>query len=305
MSPVRLIAVLLCTAAISSFADEPTPWEIDVDANVTLTQNSYTESWIGSEKGAISWASKLNFVAERQFTTIFNHRNTLKLQFGQTKAQDEQRSWGDFLKSTDLIDFESLQRLTLSGWVEPFIAVRLISQFVDGTDSTQNHYVNPLSIFESFGIARPLVTRDAAKWNARFGGAVNQLIARYTRDATHDDYYTKTINSAGLELVTELKAKAEEGLLDFSSLLTIYEALVSSEAEKTDGTSRENYWRYPDINWENILSVNLTKYIMINLTAQLLYDRELHANARIKEVLALGLTYKFNNVKKAEETAKQ
>ncbi|MBN1760370.1 MAG: DUF3078 domain-containing protein [Chitinispirillaceae bacterium] len=300
MSPVRLIAVLLFTAAIGSFADEPTPWEIDVDANVTLTQNAYTDSWIGSEKGAISWASRLNFVAGRQFTPIFNHRNTLKLAFGQTKAQLEDKSWGDFLKSTDLIDFESLQRFTMSGWVEPFLAVRLISQFVDGTDSTQDHYINPINLFESFGIARPLVTNDAAKWNARFGGAVNQLIMRYTRDETHDDYYTKVTNSAGLEFVTELKAKAKEGLLDFSSLLTVYEALVSSEKELTEGTAQADYWRYPDINWENILSVNITKYIMINLTAQLLYDRELHANARIKEVLALGLTYKFNNVKKAE-----
>ncbi len=305
MSPVRLIAVLVCTAAISSFADEPTPWEIDVDANVTLTQNAYSDSWIGSEKGAISWASKLNFVAERQFTPIFNHRNTLKLAFGQTKAQEEDKSWGNFLKSTDLIDFESLQRLTLSGWVEPFIAVRLISQFVDGTDSTQDHYINPLNIFESFGISRPLVDNPAAKWNARFGGAINQMINRYAVDATHDGPYQKVTNSAGLEFVTELKAKAKEGLLDFSTLLTVYQALVSSEKEKTKGTLQADYWQYPDINWENILSVNLTKYIMINLTAQLLYDRELHANARIKEVLALGLTYKFNNVKKAKEKAKQ
>jgi len=143
------------------------------------------------------------------------------------------------------------------------------------------------------------VTAEAAKWNARIGGAVNQLVTRYTRDATHEDYYTKTVNSAGLEFVTELKAKAHDGLLDFSSLLTIYEALASTEAEKTKGTPQEDFWRYPDINWENILSVNITKYIMINLTAQLLYDRELHPNARIKEVLAVGLTYKYNNGKPA------
>ncbi|MBN1309143.1 MAG: hypothetical protein JXA18_14560, partial [Chitinispirillaceae bacterium] len=101
------------------------------------------------------------------------------------------------------------------------------------------------------------------------------------------------------EFVTELKSKLRDGLLDYTSLLTMYEALVSSEAEKTDGTPREDFWRYPDINWENILSINLTKYVMINLTVQLLYDRELHANARIKEVLALGLTYKYNNRKAA------
>jgi hypothetical protein len=275
------------------------PWQIDLDANVTLTQNAYSDSWIGSEKGALSWASKLNFVAEKQFSPVFNHRNTLKLAFGQTKTQHEDKSWSAPMKATDLIDFESLQRFNVSGWVEPFAALRLISQFSDGTDPEQMHYLNPLNLFESFGFSRGIVTSDAAKWNARFGGAVNQLITRYARDTTHADAYTKTVNSAGLELVTELKAKAKDGLLDYSTLLTVYEALTSTQADKTEGTPQADYWRYPDINWEHILSVNLTKYIMINMTAQLLYDRELHANARIKEVLALGLTYKFSNVKAA------
>ncbi len=285
----------LFVTILPAFAAEKTPWQIDLDANVTLTQNAYSESWIGGEKGAVSWASKLNLVAEKQVTPIFNHRNTLKLEFGQTKTQNDDHSWGKLLKSTDLIDLESLQRFNLTSWMEPFIAVRLISRFVDDADTSRNHYINPLNIFESFGLSRALVTEDAVKWNARLGGAVNQLINRYTLDETHTDYYTKTVNSAGIEFVTELKSKLRDGLLDYVSLLTIYEALVSSEAEKTDNTERENFWRHPDINWENILSVNITKYVMINLTVQLLYDRELDASARIKEVLALGLTYKYNN----------
>jgi hypothetical protein len=293
------VSALLTALSSAAFSAATTPWVIDVDANVTLTQNAYTTSWIGSEKGAIAWASKLNLVAERQLATKFNNRNTLKLAFGQTKTQYEDRSWGNLMKSTDLIDFESMGRFTLDGWVEPFLAVRLISQFVDGTDSTQNHYVNPLDIFESFGISRALVTNDMTKWNARLGGAVNQNINRFTLDDTHSGYYKKTKNSAGLEFVTDLKSKARQGLLDFSSLLTVYEALVSSEAEKTKGTPAADFWRYPDINWENIASVNITRYVMVNLTLQLLYDRELHANARIKEVVALGLTYKFNNAKPA------
>jgi len=296
MSSFTRLTTAACTVFSVIFAaDAATPWQIALDANVTVTQNAYSKSWIGSEKGAVSWASKLNFVAERQFSPIFNHRNTLKLAFGQTKTQNEDRSWGDLLKSTDLVDFESLQRFTVSKDIEPFVALRIISQFVDGTDTAQNHYLNPFSLFESLGIAHTFVNKSAANWNGRFGGAVNQLITRYAHDEAHTGSYTRTVNSAGLELVNELKATMRNGVLDFSSLFTLYEALVSSEAEKTKGTPQEDFWRYPDINWENILSVNITRYLMINMTAQLLYDRELHENTRIKEVLALGLTYKFNN----------
>jgi len=284
---------VLCSAGII-IAAEKGPWLLDIDANVTLTQNAYSESWIGSESGALSWASRLNVVAEKQMAPLFNQRNTLKLAYGQTKNQLEDDSWTKFAKSTDLIDFETLERLTLDKWLEPFVAFRLISQFVDERDSNQTHYANPMDLFESFGVSRALVAKDAVKWNARLGGAVNQSIDRFFLNPETGHHESRTINNAGLEFVTELKTKAREGMLDYSSLLTVFEALVSSESDKDDDSGTPD-WQYPDINWENILSVNITKYVMINLTVQLLYDREKHENVRVKEVLALGLTYKFNN----------
>lgn len=290
---------VLCSVGII-FAAEKGPWILDVDANVTLTQNAYSKSWIGSESGALSWASRLNAVAEKQMTSLFSHRNTLKLAYGQTKNQLEDDSWTKFIKSTDLIDFETLERFTLGKRVEPFVAFRLISQFVDERDSNQTHYANPMDLFESFGVSRALVAKDAVKWNSRFGGAVNQSVDRFFLNSETGHHESKTINSAGLEFVTEIKAKAREGMLDYSSLLTVFEALVSSGSGEDDDSGTPD-WQYPDINWENILSVNITKYVMINLTVHLLYDREKHENVRVKEVLALGLTYKFNNAAKSEK----
>ena len=300
MLKFRLFTLPLIAFVTAAISAPKGPWLLDINANVTLPQNAYSESWIGSEKGALSWASKLDAVAERQFASWFNHRNTLKLAFGQTRTQNDDNSWGDFAKSTDLIDFESLQRFTMSKQIEPFIALRIISQFSDERDSTTTHYINPTDIFESFGVARSLVTSDAIKWNARLGGAVHQSIDRYFFDPATNERTAKTVNDAGAELVTEVKATMRDGLLDYSGLLTVFEALVSSDDEK-DVADATPLWRYPDINWENILSVNITKYVMINLTVQLLYDREKHVNARIKEVLAAGLTYKFNNAKKEEK----
>lgn len=280
-----------------TFAEEKGPWIIDVDANVTLTQNAYSESWIGSEKGAISWASKLHFIAERQLTGWFNNRNTLKLEFGQTKTQNDDGSWGEMIKATDLIDFEALGRFKSFGKsFNPFIAFRLISQFFDERDSLFSHYVNPMDLFESFGVSRKLVANDITTWDARFGGAVHQAIDRFYFDVGKETRETRTVNDAGLEFVTELKTSMRDGLIDYNSLLTIYEALISSESEEDDESSSGTPdWRYPDVNWENNLSINITKYVMVNLKLQLLYDREKHYNARIKEVLAIGLTYKFNN----------
>ena len=302
---MRILTGVLVVSFIvvsGAFGAEKGSWLIDVDANATITQNAYNESWIGSEKGAVSWASKLLFVAEKQVTSRFNHRNTLKLEFGQTKTQRDDRTWEDMVKSTDLIDFESLQRFHINGKYRPFVALRLISQFLDETDSTINHYGNPLDVFESVGFSRSLIANDLTKWDARLGGAVHQAINRYYREEGSGKSSTKTVNDAGIEFVTELKASWRDGLLDYTGLLTVFEALVSSadESESANGTP---LWRYPDVNWENILSINLSKYVMVNLNAQLLFDREKHPNARIKEVLAIGLMYKFSNKKKAAPAA--
>ncbi len=44
----------LFVTILPAFAAEKTPWQIDLDANVTLTQNAYSESWIGGEEGAVA-----------------------------------------------------------------------------------------------------------------------------------------------------------------------------------------------------------------------------------------------------------
>ncbi|MBM3332894.1 hypothetical protein FJY68_13775 [candidate division WOR-3 bacterium] len=55
----------------------------------------------------------------------------------------------------------------------------------------------------------------------------------------------------------------------------------------------EGKWKALDVGWDNTAAASITKYVMVNLTAQLLYDTEIHDKLRLKETLALGLTYKF------------
>jgi hypothetical protein len=48
-----------------------------------------------------------------------------------------------------------------------------------------------------------------------------------------------------------------------------------------------------DVNWENMLSASITKYLTVNPYAQFLYDKEIDLKGRFKETLALGLTYRL------------
>ncbi|HSG28427.1 MAG TPA: hypothetical protein VLA34_08095, partial [Candidatus Krumholzibacterium sp.] len=73
----------------------------------------------------------------------------------------------------------------------------------------------------------------------------------------------------------------------------VYQALIYSKKDDLAGTEMEDYWKAPDVNWENIFTANITKYLMVNLYIQLLYDKEVDLGGRFKQTMALGLTYKF------------
>lgn len=254
------------------------PWKLSLDANLTMTLNSYSENWAGTETGSLSWATQWTGIAEKQIGKAVNTRNTLKLAFGQTKTQIDDTRWSSPRKTTDVIDFESVWKGTVRGWVDPYIGARVVSQFLDARDPQLAHYGNPLDITESVGMMRDVLKKDAVQWNARLAGAVREHVDRIWEEQTYTD--------GGAELVTELNAAIRKDVVKLNSKLRLYEALFRDGSETIP-----NHWRHPDVDWENKLTINVTRFIMISYVAQLLYDREIDGNARFRQALAVGLSY--------------
>jgi len=285
MDKIKIIAVTLLIVPSLILAEQE-PWEIFLDANLTMTLNTYSNSWTGEEAGSFSWASRLLLEANKQLHKKFRVENTLKLGFGQSKIQDKDTDkWSKIQVSTDLIDFETVNKFTLDGFVDPYIAGRVQTTFLDA--SPTNHevkYANPIIITESFGASRRIIKKDDHKLSTRFGGAAYQRINRKV----------KATNDGGLELVTNYLINAKENIITYTSFLNLYQALMSSE-------NANNKWKTIDIDWQNNLSVNVTKYIMIGFMFQMLYDRDISEDLRTRQLLSVGLTFKYKS-KKEEET---
>lgn len=266
-----------------------TPWNLSVDANLTLNQNAYSNNWVGGELGTLSWAFTSNSLAEKQLHPKINNKNTLKLAYGQTYTQQKDtgttKKWTGPLKSTDLIDFESVLRFTLGGFVDPFASVRLESQFFDNTDTTINRFVNPMKLTEALGIARVFIKQEKRELSSRFGFGLKQLINRDVLVGMIRDIQTS--NYGGLDFVTDFNTPLANERITYTSKLSLFQAFFHSGADTTDN------WKSPDVNWENIFAASITKYLMVNLYVQLLYDKEIDTGMRLKEGLALGLTYKL------------
>jgi len=276
------LIVLSIAFVLPVFAE---PWNKSVDANLTLTQNAYSNNWAGTEVGVLSGVFNSNSLFEKQISTKVNNKNTFKLAFGQTtnqiKVNDSLKKWSSPVKSSDLIDFESLLRFTLGVLVDPFIDGRIETQFIDMRDTIKNHPINPIKFTESFGIARTLAKKDKLEWNARFGAGLRQ---------NYDQLMllgSKTTNDGGLEFVTDFKTPLAQERITYTSNFSLFQALFRS------GSPADDKWKSPDINWENILTAGITKYLMVNLYTQVLYDKEIRTDFRLKEALALGVTYKL------------
>jgi hypothetical protein len=287
---IPLVYMALLTPAVS--AD---PWTKSVDANLTLSQTAYSDNWAGGEVGNLSWTFNSNSLAEKQLSEKVHNKNTLKLSFGQTHSQDkETKNWIAPTKSTDLVDFESLLSLTLGGFVDPFAAGRLETQFLDASDVDKDRYFNPLKFTESFGVIKHLVKEEKREWSTRLGGALRQHVNRDVLvDAETDKRETQTSNDGGVEFVSEFKSPLAQERITVSSKLTLFQALFYSQADAVKGQPNEDYWKSPDVNWENIFTTSITNYLMVNLYTQLLYDKEVDAGGRFKQTLSLGLTYKL------------
>ena len=140
------------TGAGAKVQPQEPPWKLTVNSNLLMSLNAYTNNWDGEEKTALLYTAKIDAVAERQFTEKVNWKNTLKLAFGQTFDVEEDSTgdstWLTTSKSTDLIDFESLLKLTIHSRVNPYLSARLVSQFWDQPDpqigENSDRGVNPL-----------------------------------------------------------------------------------------------------------------------------------------------------------------
>lgn len=292
MKRVLLMAMVVLIA--SSGVLNADPWKKSVDANLTMTQNAYSDNWSGGELGSISWVFNSNSLFERQMNSKVNTRNTLVLFFGQTHSQRaDTKKWERPFKSTDRIDFETVWRFTLGGFVDPFASGRIESEFVDQRVPSNERLINPVLFTESFGVAKVLTKSGKREWSVRLGGAFREYLDRDFLSPTSGAKWTETSSDGGILFVSDFTSPLADSTMMVMSRLSIYKAFYYAESKRLQGLYNMDYWKSPDINWETTFTANINKYLMVNLYVQFLYDKEVALAGRFKESLALGITYKL------------
>ncbi|MDD2596643.1 MAG: hypothetical protein PHY98_02965, partial [Candidatus Cloacimonetes bacterium] len=187
----------------------------------------------------------------------------------------------------DKIDLESMLRFTTQGWVDPFVAGRFESQFLD-LSQEETRLINPMLFTETAGIIRSFIDEENRLFTTRLGAAFREKIDRdVIIDPVTLDKETQTTVDGGLEMVSEYKQKVKLPLeMDFRSRLQLYQALFNSKSDELNED-----WKSTDMVWENSLSTKLFGMVSANLIFEMRYDKEQVSDLQWKEMLGLGLSY--------------
>ena len=341
------VLALLAAAPAAHAADPPRPgpWAYGILGGLTLNQSAFSDNWSGGDKGSINWVASANLEAKRQFSAKFNLANTLQLAYGETSTQRSDPSdpgrkvWSAPDKTSDLILFESIGRFTLQKVVDPYVGVRLDSQFLDESSPVGSLKLNPIKLTETAGVARVLhcgredSTGCKEEWIARGGFGFRQTIARAFTDATGDNTERFTTNDGGLEFASTAKyPMANDRIVYVGNLNVFYPVFYSLSDALTEfdrlaqvaDPGREavaDFWKSPDVNFQNTFTSSLTSWLNVSLFAQFVYDKfdaatnvaidgvegdaaalqlltdEVDGGIRkagqFKQTLGIGLTYKF------------
>ena len=330
-----LVLALACASTLARAADslktaEPGPWKIAWVAGLNLSQSSFSDNWAGGDRGSIVWVLNSDAKAERQVSARYDLANHLQLAYGQTIQQQTDPSnpgrlvWATPKKSDDLILFESVSRFTLGGWVDPYAALRLDSQFRDASSPLGTIPLSPIKLAESAGIARALQKTDERELITRLGFGFREILARQFDPATGAKVRVST-NDGGFEWQTTATQPILDKKVLYQGQLRVFQPVFFSRSgalERFDRDARASdpgreavaaFWKAPEVDFRSVFTAQITRILAVNLAAQWVYmkfdpatdvdntkpiadrilavDHGVRKAGQFREALAIGLTY--------------
>jgi hypothetical protein len=311
----------------------PGPWVVDWKLGALLSQSAYSNNWAKGDQGSFSWVLNSDLDADRQFSHNFNWSNYLRLAYGQTGQQiaDPDRpganKWDVPNKTTDQILGESTGRFTFGGFVDPFVGVRAESQFEDESSPYGTLNFNPVRLTETAGIARLFKKSQYSEVISRLGIGARQTFGKEfiedgaaKRNFSTNDGGIEWLSTAKLPLVDSTRVVYNGRLLVFAPVFYSQSDDLEAfdEAALAADPGREavaDFWRVPDVDWQNEFVARITKTINVNLLVHMVYDKydantnvagerpvdelvplvdgAIRKSAQWRQTLALGLTYQL------------
>ena len=278
-------AVAQDPTAVETPAEEaPAPhWTRGGSASLLFSQAAFNHDWTGGGTN--------NVAANLAISYAFNYKkdrwawdNNLYIDYGLTKIEGD-----DFTrKTTDRFEVNSVLGYQLNNpqWFYSFF-FNFKTQMTDGykyTSGTQRDLINQLLSPGYIQFGPGILWKKSDNLKVNIAPATSKITTARSRWTQAGSFYGvekgKTIR---YELGFSLSGYAKFNVMDnvsFENILSLY----------------SNYLDKPqniDIDYTANLVMSINKYLSANFTFQAIYDDNAAKAFQIREVLGLGVTYKF------------
>jgi hypothetical protein len=232
-------------------------------------------NWTQGGDNSVSWTfitnAGLNYPG-----TNWSMRNNLKLAYGRTKLGSD-----DFRTNDNELYLESVVSKNVGWAIDPYFSNTVRTAIASGYSYDSVPAVKIANFFDPGYITQSLgFTYEHLKsFNTRLGVAVQEVITnKYTQYS--DDKETTEIEKfkleTGVECVTNAEYTVAENLLA-KSLLRLFSRFESFDV-----------W---DVRWDNVITAKINKFLNVNFTVLLIYEKQQTVKTQVKEALQLGFTY--------------
>lgn len=332
---IPILAFLMMLSAPANAQDEKEEvatdeWKLKGHIGLNLAQSTFSENWAGGEKSNVTWIANGGFSARRLMRGFIDWNTDLNLAFGQQSRREDNdsggTSWTRPEKTTDVILMESTALFNTHQFVEPYVSLRFDSFFVDDTSPQGKILYNPLKFTETAGIARVMDKTEVREWIIRAGFGFRQTWGHSYTSLDSDDKEGFSTYDGGFELQTSAEYPLWDEDIIYKGKLLFFWPIYYSQKEQlrdfderfADSLGRErvsDFWKAPDMNWQNNITAQLNSVISVNFYLQLVYDKfdqstnvdldldddvllsevdgGIRKKGQFQQVLAVGLTYNF------------
>lgn len=209
--------------------------------------------------------------------------NTFELKYGLSKQDNDERK-----KTDDKIELISQYgRSAFAGWYysayvsfKSQVAAGYVDVDEDGVEERVSDLFSPLYIVAALGLDKELATNFtlllspiSEKTTYVMDDSLAAIGAYGVKDGKHYKY------SIGAYLKAQYKLNIMTNT-DYETKLTLFSDYLDTP---------ENI----DIEWNNLLTLKVNDYLNTNITFDLIYDEDVITEVQLKEILAVGISYKF------------
>ncbi len=266
---------LLSTAA---FASQQVPdslknkWTPSFVAGFGINQIAFS-NWVKGGDNSISWTLLGDFHYDYN-GDLWTLKNSIKVTYGRSKVGLESYRTTD----NDLY-IENVLVHNLGWAVSPFVSNSIRTQVARGFDYKQDPAPEISNLFDP-GYVTQTIGFTYDKYSniiTRLGIGIQETFTNKFRQYTDPQNSVKTFRlETGIESVTDINYKIDDNII-YTGKFRFFTQFKSLDV-----------W---DVRLDNIIAAKITKYISVNFTYLVIYEKVQSPYTQVKEGLQIGIVY--------------